>query len=111
MKITDNGKGRRKEVRDSEKAEYLAFALLKFFDIKPEEMFKEKTISSQSSSQNKKSNLTHKQVIAYGQRMFDMGRGVKKNKAIIKWLKEIVMWNGHDKAWIEKTIEKLEAGK
>ena len=32
----------------------------------------------------------------------------KKEKAIIKWLKEIVMWNGHDKAWIEETIKKLK---
>ena len=31
----------------------------------------------------------------------------EKNKKIIKWLKEIAEWNAHDKAWIERTIEKL----
>jgi len=37
---------------------------------------------------------------------------LQNNNKIIKWLQEIIWCNGHDKAWIEKTIEKLkEVGK
>jgi len=33
---------------------------------------------------------------------------IKHNREIIKWLKSIVWWNGHDRAWIEETIKRLE---
>jgi len=63
-------------------------------------------------STNKKS-FTQKDMAKYGKIMFDMGRDVerKKNRKIIRWLKSIVWCNGHDTAWIERTIEKLRENK
>jgi hypothetical protein len=61
----------------------------------------------------KERNFTAKDMGKYGKIMFDMGRDVerKKNKKIIRWLKGIIEWNAHDKAWIEQTIEKLKENK
>ena len=41
----------------------------------------------------------------------EIGRAetLKEVEEVTKWLKDIVWCNGHDTAWIEKTIEKLNA--